>query len=117
MVTEYGMSLVLGPVRLAADPQAAYLGAQMGLDARVSPETADHVDAETRRIVEEAVSRASELLETHPVALGRLAEKLCDQETVDGSQIAAILAEELSLPVAQIPVAEAGVMVEKESAG
>jgi cell division protease FtsH len=25
MVTEYGMSLVLGPVRLAADPQAAYL--------------------------------------------------------------------------------------------
>jgi len=117
MVTEYGMSLVLGPVRLAADPQSAYLGAQMGLDARVSPETADHVDAETRRIVEEAVCRASELLETHPAALGRLAEKLCDQETVDGSQITAILAEELSLPVAQIPAVETGVIAEKSAGG
>jgi cell division protease FtsH len=115
MVTEYGMSPVLGPVRLAVDPQSAYLGAQMGLDARVSPETAAHVDAETRRIVEEAVCRASELLETHPVALGRLAEKLCDQETVDGSQITAILAEELHLPVVQIPAVETGVIA-KESA-
>ena len=74
------------------------------------------MDAETRRIVEEAVSRASELLATHPVALGRLAEKLCDQETVDGSQITAILAEELGLPVAQIPAVETGVIAE-ESAG
>jgi len=117
MVTEYGMSPVLGPVRLAVDPQSAYLGAQMGLDTRVSPETACQVDAETRRIVEEAVNRASELLGTHPVALGRLAEKLCDQETVDGSQITAILAEELSLLAAQIPAVEIGVVVEKESAG
>ncbi len=112
MVTEYGMSPVLGPVRLAVDPQSAYLGAQMGLDSRVSPETAAHVDAETRRIVEEAVSRASELLQTHPVALGKLAEKLCDQETVDGSQITAILAEELRVPVAQIPAVEIGVIAE-----
>ena len=116
MVTEYGMSPVLGPVRLAVDPQTAYLGAQMGLDARVSPETADHVDAETRRIVEEAVSRAGELLAIHPAALGRLAEKLCDQETVDGSQITVILAEELRLPVAPIPVVEIGVIAH-ESAG
>jgi ATP-dependent Zn protease len=73
------------------------------------------VDAETRRIVEEAVNRASELLETHPVALGRLAEKLCDQETVDGSQITAILAEELRPPVVQIPAVETGVIA--KSAG
>jgi len=115
MVTEYGMSPVLGPVRLAVDPQSAYLGAQMGLDARASPETAAHVDAETRRIVEEAVCRAGELLETHPVALGRLAEKLCDQETVDGSQITAILAEELRLPAVQIPAVETGVIAEKSA--
>jgi membrane associated rhomboid family serine protease len=40
MVTEYGMSPALGPVRLAAEPQAAYLGYDGGLDARVSPQTA-----------------------------------------------------------------------------
>ena len=88
----------------------------MGLDTRVSPETACQVDAETRRIIEEAVGRASVLLEAHPAALGRLAEKLCDQETVDGSQITVILAEELGLPAAQIPAVEAGVIA-IESAG
>lgn len=47
MVTEYGMSPALGPVRLAGDPQSAYLGMEIGLDARISPETAAKVDAET----------------------------------------------------------------------
>ena len=40
MVTEFGMSPVLGPVRLATDMQANYLNQQLGLDARVSQETA-----------------------------------------------------------------------------
>lgn len=96
MVTEYGTSPALGPVRLAADPQAAYLGAQMGLDARVSPQTAAQVDAETRRIVEEAVQQAWNLLEAHQPALNKLAQRLCDQETVDGSQVIAILAQTFS---------------------
>ena len=34
MVTEYGMSPILGPVRLASDLQSTYLNQQMGLDAR-----------------------------------------------------------------------------------
>lgn len=58
MVTEFGMSPVLGPVRLATDMQANYLSQQLGLDARVSQETATQVDTETRRIIEEAVSEA-----------------------------------------------------------
>lgn len=92
MVTEYGMSPALGPVRLAVEPQAAYLGPQFGLDARVSPETAARVDAETRRIVEEAVSRTWNLLEKHRTALDQLASRLCAQETVDGEEVTAILA-------------------------
>lgn len=93
MVTEFGMSPALGPVRLAADQQSAYLGPQLGLDARVSSETAAHVDAETRRIVEAAMSQAWELLETHRPALDRLAMRLHEQETVDGAEVNAILAE------------------------
>jgi len=100
MVTEYGMSPLLGPVRLAGDPQAYYLGVPSGLDARVSPETATQVDAETRRILEEAVGQARTLLETHRPALARLAEKLCDQETVDGSEVAEILAQTMPEVVA-----------------
>ena len=96
MVTEFGMSPTLGPVQLAADPQAIYLGVQMGLDARVSPDTAAQVDAETRRIVEEALSRAWESLKTHRAALDRLAARLRERETVDGSEVAAILTQTVS---------------------
>ncbi len=91
MVTEYGMSPVLGPVRLATDLQATYLNQQLGLDARVSPETATLVDTETRRLLEEAVEEACNLLTTHRLELDRLADLLCEHETVDGSQIEAIL--------------------------
>jgi cell division protease FtsH len=93
MVTEFGMSTVLGPVRLAADAQANYLSQQFGLDARVSPETATLVDVETRRILEKAVDEASGILESHRLALDSLADLLCEHETVDGAQIDAILGQ------------------------
>jgi len=93
MVTEFGMSPALGPVRLTGDPQAVYLGPQFGLDSRVSQETAGQVDAETRRLVEEALSQASALLDLHRATLDRLAGRLCDQETVNGSDVTAMLAE------------------------
>jgi len=99
MVTEYGMSPLLGPVRLAADPQAMYLGGQTGLDARVSPATSSSVDVETRRIVEEALGRAWELLEQHEGALTQLAHLLCEQETVSGTDVQALVQE----PVQTIP--------------
>jgi cell division protease FtsH len=93
MVTEFGMSAVLGPVRLASDMQANFLSQQFGLDARVSPETATLVDVETRRILEEAVGEARSILESHRPALDSLVDLLCEQETVDGAQIEAILGQ------------------------
>jgi cell division protease FtsH len=96
MVTEFGMSPVLGPVRLASDMQANYLNQQLGLDARVSPETATLVDTETRRIIEEAVIEAHTCLQDHLVVLDRLADLLCEHETVDGEQIEHLLTNSYS---------------------
>jgi cell division protease FtsH len=93
MVTEYGMSPALGPVRLAADPQAAYLGQAYGLDARVSQTTSALVDVEIRRLVEEAVAQAGNMLATHRTALDRLAARLYEKETVGSDEITAILSE------------------------
>jgi cell division protease FtsH len=95
MATEFGMSPALGPVRLAGDPQAAFLGPQgWGLDSRVSQDTASQVDAETRRLGEEALDSASTLLTAHRVTLDRLAERLGERETVNGSEVTAMLAED-----------------------
>jgi len=76
MVTEYGMSPALGPVRLAADPQVAYLGQAVGLDARVSQTTSAMVDVETRRLVEEAVERARHLLESSTMTVDQIASEI-----------------------------------------
>jgi len=93
-------------VRLAGDPQAAYLGPQgWGLDGRVSQEAAGQVDLETRRLVEEALSQASGLLAGHRAALDWLAERLCEYETVNGSEVAAMLA---SASMADASMAEDG---------
>ena len=98
MVSEFGMSPALGPVRLAGDPQAAYLGPQSwGLDGRVSQEAAGQVDGETRRLVEEALSQASGLLAGHRAALDWLAERLCEHETVNGNEVTARLAEDAAM--------------------
>jgi cell division protease FtsH len=51
------------------------------------------VDAETKRIVEEAVEQAWELLDSHREALDGLAKRLFEQETVNGEEVAAILAQ------------------------
>jgi cell division protease FtsH len=101
MVTEFGMSPILGPVRLATDMQANYLSQQLGLDARVSPETATLVDTETRRIIEEAVDHSRSILEAHRSELNQLADLLCEHETVDGAQLDAMLNQiEIQVPVA-----------------
>jgi cell division protease FtsH len=91
MVTEYGMSTLLGPVRLA-DNGSAYVGPSKGLDSRVSPKTAALVDEETKRIVEHAVDRAWQLLEDNRGTLEAIAGKLCEQETLDARELEEILA-------------------------
>jgi len=96
MVTEYGMSSALGPVRLAADASAAALGLTAGLDTRISQQTASQVDGETRQIVERALGRAWDLLDDHREALDRLAARLYTDESVEGEEVAAILRETLS---------------------
>jgi cell division protease FtsH len=101
MVTEYGMSPNLGPVRLASDPQAFYLGGTQGLDARVSPQTAAQVDTETRRIVEKAVNKAWQLLENYRDVLDELASRLVEHETVEGHEVASVLAERLDYKVSE----------------
>ena len=90
MVTEFGMTEALGPVRYANSAGFGYLGTQVGLRSELGPETAELIDRETRRIVEEAQDRAVELLRTHREALDEVARVLQEKETISGEEIAAI---------------------------
>ena len=90
MVTEYGMSELVGPQRLMTRDDESYLGAAARPD--YSQEIASLVDSEVRRLLAEAHEMARGLLVTHRVTLDSLAEALIERETLDEDDLAPILA-------------------------
>ena len=87
MVTEFGMTEALGPVRYAVDAGSGYLGRLDSLRQDVSPETATLIDKETRRIIEEAEQRAVGLLQQHLDVLHEVARILQEREVISGDEI------------------------------
>ncbi|MBC7235561.1 MAG: ATP-dependent metallopeptidase FtsH/Yme1/Tma family protein [Chloroflexi bacterium] len=94
MVTEFGMTEVLGPVRYITGSTTEYLGGRRDLRPEVAPETASLINAEVRRLIEEAEDRAIEILRAHRAALDRIAEVLQRHEVIGGDQIREIAATE-----------------------
>jgi cell division protease FtsH len=80
MVARWGMSEAIGPVAVSDGPQDGFLlpGAP-----HPSPATEERVDAEVRRIVEEAEDGVTELLGRERPRLDALAEALLERETLD----------------------------------
>ena len=87
MVTEFGMTEALGPVRYAMDAGTGYLGRLDGLRQDISPETATLIDKEMRHIIEGAEQRAVELLQQHIDALHEIARILQEKEIIGGAEI------------------------------
>ena len=92
LVARHGMSERLGRVRLLAPESDLYLGGSSGLE-RLSGLVHQELDAEVRRIVDEAFVRARHVLEGHRHLLDALVERLLVEETVEGPTLAALLAD------------------------
>jgi cell division protease FtsH len=90
MVTEFGMTESLGPVRYAQPAGSGYLMQVGGVRQDVSPETAELIDRETRGIVEAAEQRAVALLQDHIAALHEVARVLQTKEVINGEEVAHI---------------------------
>jgi len=86
MVTEYGMSASLGPVKLG-QAQASPLLGEFGSTRDYSEGVAVSVDAEVRAIIEQAHNEAYEALTKNRAVLDRLAAELLEKETLDHLQI------------------------------
>jgi cell division protease FtsH len=100
MVTEWGMSDVLGPLRYAANEQEVFLGHSVTQRQNMSGETAKLVDQEVRRIVTDGEKVARQVLTEHKADLLLLADTLVEYETLSGDEVMAILrGEKLSRPV------------------
>ena len=91
MVTEWGMSDKLGFLAYSGDEQEVFLGRSVNHVKKVSDNTADIIDTEVRRIVDEAYADATKILKDYNVELERLAHGLLEYETLNENEIKIIV--------------------------
>jgi cell division protease FtsH len=94
MVTQYGMSENLGPLTFGHDPAQPFVGRDYGMGQEYSDETAQKIDAEIRRVVDEAYDMASQLLTEHRAELDMISLLLIEKETIDREEFEALVAGE-----------------------
>ena len=90
MVTEFGMSRRLGPVRYAASA-STYLQSASGSRSDLGPETVAAIDEEIRALVTEAQERSGAVLKDHEKVLHEVARVLQEKEVIGGDEIRAIV--------------------------
>ena len=91
MVTEFGFSEKLGPLRYAENEEEVFLGHSVTQRKNVSDATAKVIDEEIRRIVEEGEQTAREILTAHMDELHLLAKGLLEYETLSVEEIRRII--------------------------
>ncbi len=92
MVTQYGMSEVLGPIAVGDRESEIFLGREVVQRHEISERTAEIVDTELKRLLGEAFERAKQILVEHRAELDRLASALLDRETLDRDEIELVVA-------------------------
>ncbi len=110
MVTKLGMSDALGPLSYSENEEEVFLGHSVQRTQNVSEKTAEMIDSEIRRIVEEGYQRARNILESKLENLHVLAKTLLEYETLTGDEINRLLRGEAlnrPEPVADEPAASA----------
>jgi cell division protease FtsH len=94
MVTQWGMSDKLGPLKYADNQEEVFLGHSVTRTQNVSEQTAQMIDAEVREIVTHGYKRATQLLTDNIDQLHALAGALLEYETLTGDDIKKVIAGE-----------------------
>jgi cell division protease FtsH len=103
MVTSYGMSSILGPVAIGEQADEVFLGASLQDLGSVGPSTLDLIDREVERIVGDADTRASYLLDLNWASVEETANALLEQETLSGVALEAVLSTVNAVELADLP--------------
>ncbi len=90
MVTKFGMSEAMGPLQFGRQDELVFLGRELSEQRDYSEEVAEQIDAEVRRIVNEAYARVRQILTTHRDKLEAVAKALLERETLSDTEFLAI---------------------------
>jgi cell division protease FtsH len=91
MVMHWGMSEKLGHVLYGEAQEYVFLGRDMMRSKDYSEETAKDIDAEVKRIVDDAFNTAKKMIEDNRAKLEMIASNLLEYETLDGAQVEEIV--------------------------
>jgi len=91
MITEYGFSDKLGPLRFSENEEEIFLGRSVTQSKHISDATAQTIDEEVRRLVEAGEVKAREILTKHRKDLDKIAEALLEYETLSGKEVMELL--------------------------
>ncbi|WP_194744382.1 ATP-dependent zinc metalloprotease FtsH [Thermaurantiacus tibetensis] len=94
MVTQWGMSEKLGPLKYTENQEEVFLGHSVTRQQNVSEKTAELIDAEIKRLVTEGYERARKILTENIDQLHALANALLEYETLTGEEIKKVVAGE-----------------------
>ncbi len=101
MVTQFGMSENIGPIAIGDSEHEVFLGRELGQRRAVSESVAQQVDAEVKRLLDEAYQAAMKTLEQNRDLLEHIADALLERETLDRDEIE-MLARGEPLPEAKV---------------
>jgi cell division protease FtsH len=93
MVTRFGMSDQLGPLTYGRSMTAQYLKSPFEMEERnYSERTAQKIDDESRRIVDEIRKRVTEILSNQREPMERISRELIRKETLERAELDKLLA-------------------------
>jgi cell division protease FtsH len=91
MVCEWGMAEELGPVTYGQEDEPIFLGKEIARHKDYSEDTARRIDKAIKEILDEAMKKAAEILNTQKEKLEKLAGVLLDKETLVDDEIRSLL--------------------------
>ena len=90
-VSQWGLSDAIGPVLVGDNEQEVFLGRELSRHREVSERTAQLVDAEVTRLLNDSYARAKQTLIDNRDLLERMAEALLERETLTADDAAQLV--------------------------
>jgi cell division protease FtsH len=103
-VTQWGLSDAIGPVAISENDQEVFLGRDIGSRREVSEKTAELVDAEVTRVLNEALGRARQTLREHQELLHAVAQNLLERETLARDELLLLVAGKPLPPIKPVDI-------------
>jgi cell division protease FtsH len=108
MVTQFGMSERLGAVAYGKGESEVFLGRDYGHQRDYSEAIAGAIDAEVRRLIEEAHDEAWEVLQANRHVLDRLVVELLARETLGEAELAEVFTDIVKRDEREVWLSSAG---------